>query len=329
MNNIIVIVTFVAATGLMILAVEMTRQFRRQRERFKRLLEKDAPAKVQRDSLTEFFAETLPRLLGYKTDKQQDQRFTPENAKQKEQRSLFIQAGFYREESMAIFHGARLVCLLIPIVGFVIGWLFRAWDFAQEWLLVAVLLAVCGFNAPTVWLNRCKRKRQATLRRTLPDALDIIMICLEGGLTLAGALIRVAGELRSVHPDLAVEMLIVQRHIQLGKSAGEALRQFADRCDLEEVRSLASAVLQSERFGASLVSSLRVQADMLRLKRMQQAEERAHRASVQVLFPTLLLIFPAVFIVLIGPAGLQIIDVFNKMNAAAAEAASVEFPPLP
>src|SRR5439155_4664942 len=140
---------------------------------------------------------------------------------------------------------------------------------------------------PTVWLNKRKEKRQAVLRNTLPDALDVIMICLEGGLTLAGALTKIATELRSVHPVLAVEMNIVQRYIQMGHSAGEALRQFANRCDLDEARSLASAVLQSERFGASLVAAVRVQADLLRLRRLQQAEERAHKASVHVLFPTL------------------------------------------
>ena len=324
MSNLIVVIVFVAATGLMILAVELVRQFRRQRERLNKLLHKDAPAAslAARDPVSEFFLATVPQLLS--------KVMPQEQAQKKHQQTLFVQAGIYRPEAMAIYHGARLVCLLIPGVAFAVGGLFKVWDWQPTWLLVALMLMVVGFNMPAVWLNRRKVKRQGLLRSTLPDAMDIIMICLEGGLTLPAALLRVAAELRTVHPELAVEMMIVQRHIQLGKSAGEALRQFADRCDLEEVRALSSAVLQSERFGASLVGSLRVQSDMLRNKRMSQAEEKAHKASVQVLFPTLLLIFPAVFIVLIGPAGLQIIEVFNKLQAQAVEAAnSVEFPTLP
>jgi len=113
---------------------------------------------------------------------------------------------------------------------------------------------------------------------------------------------------------LAAEMGMVQREIQLGLSAGEALRKFADRCDLDETRSLASVVLQAERFGASMVKMLRVHADMLRFRRIQRSEEMAQRASVKILFPTLLCIFPAIILVYLGPAAIQIKNLFSRIH---------------
>jgi tight adherence protein C len=141
-----------------------------------------------------------------------------------------------------------------------------------------------------------------------------MVFCLEGGLSLPGALKRMAGELRTAHPTLAVELNIVQREIQLGRSPGEALRKMGERADLEEVRSLASVILQAERFGASLVKSLRVHAETLRTKRMQQAEEKAQTAATKVLFPTVLFILPAMFVVILGPAIFHILEVFGKMG---------------
>jgi len=166
---------------------------------------------------------------------------------------------------------------------------------------------------PSFWLDGCKKKRQTSFRRSLPDALDLLVICLEGGLSLPGSLKRVGSELRTAHPVLALELSIVQREIQLGHSPGEALQKMGARTDLEEIRSLASVITQSERFGASLVKSLRVHAETLRLKRQQRAEELAQKAAVKILFPTLLLIFPAVFVVILGPAAFQIMEYLSQI----------------
>jgi tight adherence protein C len=123
----------------------------------------------------------------------------------------------------------------------------------------------------------------------------------------------VGAELRTAHPVLALELNIVQREIQMGSSPGEALQKMGVRTDLEEIRSLASVVTQAERFGASLVKSLRVHAETLRLKRQQHAEELAQKASVKILFPTLLLIFPAIFVVILGPAAFQIMEQMTQV----------------
>jgi tight adherence protein C len=168
--------------------------------------------------------------------------------------------------------------------------------------------------APSFWLDHMKKKRQTAFRRSLPDALDVLVICLEGGLSLAAALRRIAVELRSAHPALAAELNIIQREVQMGRSEGEALREFASRADLEEIRSLAAVILQAERFGAGLVRSLRVHADTLRLKRLQHAEEMAGKASTKMLFPTVFCILPGIFIVILGPAAIHILEVFSHMN---------------
>jgi tight adherence protein C len=182
-------------------------------------------------------------------------------------------------------------------------------------VLYGACLGVFGMVGPSFWLDYQKSSRQTSFRRALPDALDLLVICLEGGLSLPSSLKRVSGELRSAHPLLAAELNIAEREIQLGRSSGEALKHMGDRTDLEEVRSLASVIIQAERFGASLVKSLRVHAETLREKRKQYAEERAQKAATLMLFPTLLFIFPGIFVVILGPAVMQISEMFARMNS--------------
>src|SRR5262249_32991220 len=181
-------------------------------------------------------------------------------------------------------------------------------------VLVGALLGAFGMIGPSLWLDKRKAARQTAFRRALPDALDVMVICLEGGLSLPGAIRRVGGELRTAHPMLAAELNIVQREIQLGRSPGEALQHFATRCDLEEVRGLASVIAQAERFGASIVKALRVHAETLRVKRLQYAEEMAQKAATKLLIPTILCIFPCVFVVVMSPAVIQLMDIFARMR---------------
>jgi tight adherence protein C len=224
-----------------------------------------------------------------------------------------IHAGLYGRQAMLVFLGIKMLLMMSPaLLGAAAG--FAGMVQLRHGLLLGVLVSVIGMLAPSFWLDKRKAKRQSSFRRALPDALDVLVICLEGGLSLPAALRRVVGELRTAHPLLAGELNIVQREIQLGRSTGEALRQFAGRADLEEIRSLASVVIQSERFGASLVRALRIHAEMLRQKRMQYAEETAQKASTKMLFPTILLIFPGIFIVILGPAAIQIFAMLSRLK---------------
>ena len=223
-----------------------------------------------------------------------------------------IHAGLYRRQAMVVFLGVKVLliapaflCVAASLMGVVTLW---------QGLIIGLCLGIGGLIGPSFWLDRMKRKRQSNFRRALPDALDVLVICLEGGLSLSAGLRRVSTELRTAHPELASELAIVQREVQLGLTSGEALKKMGERSDLEEVRSLASVILQSERLGASLVKSLRVHAESLRLKRYQRAEEKAAVAATKVLFPTLLFILPAVFVVVLGPAAFRLIEMFGKMN---------------
>jgi tight adherence protein C len=223
-----------------------------------------------------------------------------------------IHAGLYSKQAMAVFLGAKLLLMVSPaIMGLVAGSLGLVP--LRSSVLTGGCLGILGMIGPSFWLDFMKSKRQSSFRRAVPDALDVLVICLEGGLSLPGSIKRIAGELRTAHPELAKELKIVEREIQLGRSAGESLHQMGLRSDLEEVRTLASVITQAEKFGASLVKSLRVHADMLRLKRQQHAEEMAQKAAIKILFPTLLLIFPAIFVVILGPAVYQIVEVLDNV----------------
>jgi tight adherence protein C len=226
--------------------------------------------------------------------------------------SRLLQAGLYRRQAMVVFLGVKLLLIVSPILVALVVSTLGILTFSQV-MLAGISLSMLGMIAPSFWLDRMRNRRKASLRRALPDALDVMVVCLEGGLSLPGAMRYVAGELKTAHPLLAGELNIVQREVQLGKSPGEALRELGIRSDLEEIRTLAAVITQSSRFGASLVKSLRVHGELLRLKRQQQAEEMARKAATKVLFPTILFIFPAMFIVILGPAMIHIAALLSKV----------------
>lgn len=227
--------------------------------------------------------------------------------------SRMQQAGMYRRHSTAIFLGVKFFLMVIPmLVGLLLA--IAGMISVLNAVLIGAFVGLLGSAISSIWLRQLKGNRQTSVRRALPDALDIIVVCLEGGLSLPAALDRVGSELRNAYPLLSDEMAIVRREIQLGRTAGEALRQFADRFDLAELRSLASVVSQAERFGASIVKALRVHADTLRIKRWQYAEAQAQKAPVKLVFPTVLCIFPALYVVLMGPAGVQIMELLDNIG---------------
>lgn len=238
----------------------------------------------------------------------------PDNEEQRTLlKSRLVHAGLYSPQAMPIFLGVKMLLMVGPaLIGLGLGMVGIVP--VRISALAGALVGVVGMVGPSFWLDKKKKGRQTSFRRALPDALDVLVICLEGGLSLPGALRRVATELKSAHPLLAHELNIVQREVQLGQSTGEAISHLGERSDLEEIRSLAAVIAQADRFGASLVKSLRVHADTLRLKRQQRAEEMAQKAGTKILFPTLLFIFPAIFVVILGPAAIQIMEMLGKVN---------------
>lgn len=220
-------------------------------------------------------------------------------------RERMMQAGFYATTSGSLFMMFR-VLLIAGAAG--LGFLFSTLSklSLMQGIGAGVVCGVAATVAPGFWLDRIKRSRQTNLRRAMPDALDVLVVCLQGGLSVMASLSRVAGELAVAHPMLAVEIKIAERQMQMGQTAGEAIRGIADRFDMEELRGMSAVIKQAERIGASVATALEVFAENLRLKRHQRAEETAHKAAVKMLIPTVLFIFPAIFVVILGPAAIQV-----------------------
>ncbi|WP_428304119.1 type II secretion system F family protein [Lacipirellula sp.] len=220
-------------------------------------------------------------------------------------------AGIYNPTASSTFLGVRALLTITPPTVAIGGALFLHWSTTFS-LAAGCLAAAAGWLAPGLWLDRVVKDRHTLLRRSLPDFLDLMIVCLQGGLSIQETIRRVGDELRIAHPILAGELSIVQRDVELGATVEQAFRRFAARSDYEGVRTLSTFVRESQRFGTQLTEALRLHAEMLRLQREEAAEEMAQKAAVTILLPTLLLIFPAVFVVLVGPAVIQIQEAFGK-----------------
>jgi tight adherence protein C len=228
-------------------------------------------------------------------------------------RQRLIEAGIYDRNALALLMGVKMILMAAPLA--CSAALALSAILTPSRAAIAGLFGLgLGMIAPGLWLDCCKRTRQSRLRRALPDALDMLVLCVEGGVSLSGAMQRITAEMNTAHPLLGAELDLVQREMMLGVSVGEGLQKMALRTDLEEMRNLAAVIVQSERYGTSVVKALRIHADTLRLQRQQRAEELAQKAAVKILFPTLLCIFPAVFIVILGPAVFQLLAIFSRMK---------------
>lgn len=228
-----------------------------------------------------------------------------EEEKKRRLRERLMQAGFYAAASGSVFMMFRM---LLVAGGAGLGFLIATMGKMQlvHGIGIGAFCGMAATVAPSLWLDRLKRSRQTKIRRALPDALDVLVVCLQGGLSVMAAMSRVANELVTAHPMLAMEFKIAERQMQMGQTAGEALRGIADRFDMEELRGMAAVIKQAERIGASIASAMEVFAETLRMKRHQKAEELAHKAAVKILIPTVLCIFPSIFVVILGPAAIQI-----------------------
>ncbi len=220
-------------------------------------------------------------------------------------RERLVHAGFYRESFLPLLRLTRLVLLGVIILA---GYLFSLTGKVSLQTGLTIGLLGSGFAAlmPSFFLDYLKSQRQIAMRRALPDALDVIVVSLEGGLPVAASIRRVSAELAGVHPLLALELTIVQREVQMGRSLGEALHNLALRFDLDDLRSMASVIQQSERYGSSVTRAFRIFADSLRTRRMQEAEETARKAAVKMLLPTAIFIFPVLLAVILAPAVIQV-----------------------
>jgi tight adherence protein C len=170
-----------------------------------------------------------------------------------------------------------------------------------------------GYLLPDFWLGNRITARQARIRRGLPDVLDLIVICVEAGLSLDQSVARTADELNIAHPAICDELAIVVLEQRAGAPRADAWRHFAERTNVESVRNLVSVLVQSEKFGTSIAKTLRIHSDTLRTQRRQKVEEQAAKTTVKLVFPLVLFIFPSLFLVTLGPAAITIMESFGKI----------------
>ena len=228
-------------------------------------------------------------------------RFTPEKQLE-EMRKLIELAGMAGTMEPTTFFAMRIAATIgIGLVAFLLFFVFTSNTPPTNALLYTVGGAALGYFFPLLWIRSKISKRQTEIQKALPDALDLLVICVEAGLGFDTAMGKVYEKWDN---DLAIAFGRVLREIQLGKSRREALRDMANRMDVPDVTSFTAAIIQADQLGVSIATILRVQSDQMRVKRRQRAQEKAHQAPVKMMIPMVLLIFPSLWIVLLGPAGI-------------------------
>jgi tight adherence protein C len=228
-------------------------------------------------------------------------RLAPQSTLERTAHQLEL-AGSPRNLSPALFWASRGL-LTVFLGGLFLVMMIRFNVDPSKRLLYTLLFAVAGFLLPQLWLRSLISRRQHEIVKALPDALDLMTICVDAGLTFDGAMAKVDEKWDNA---LAREFARVIYEMQLGKARRSALRDMVDRMDVSDVTSFVASILQADQLGVSIGKVLRIQSEQMRIRRRQRAEEKAQQAPIKMLFPLVFLIFPSIFIVLLGPAGLQI-----------------------
>lgn len=245
----------------------------------------------QRDRVLEFLQEIGGRLTATQSSGQY--------------RQLLMHAGYRYSNAIAVFWGLRVVIAagLFSLAMLIVPILRLSTPVA---MLLGIYLGGVGWVAPVLVLRSKKKARQKEIQRALPDALDLLVVCVEAGLGLNQALVRVSDEIKHVSQVLSLELALVNVEIRAGAAREDALRNLADRSGVNDVRTLVTILIQTDRFGTSVARSLRVHSDTLREKRRQRAEEAAAKTAIKMVFPLVICIFPAMFVVIVGPGLMQI-----------------------
>lgn len=226
-------------------------------------------------------------------------------------RLKLLNAGYRQEQAVAVYFGIKVIGLLVALAIAVPVAIMNT-GITQSALTLAAGAGAVGFYLPDFVVGQQKKKRAESIFLGLPDALDLMVVCVEAGLGLDAAMRRVTSELAQSSAVLCEEMAIANFQLQMGRPRKDVLRDLGTRTGVEDVRALAAVIIQAERFGTSIGSALRVQSDAMRLRRRQLAEERAAKTAVKIMIPLILFIFPGVFVVLVGPAGIQMYETMIK-----------------
>jgi tight adherence protein C len=219
---------------------------------------------------------------------------------------LMIRAGYRKSETILAFQGAKIVLplLLLSLVYFT--------GFYQlNPILMLALAGFVGYMLPDFWLTSRIRSRQAKIIKGMPDALDLLTVCVEAGLGLDQSIFRVSQEIQITCPELSEELKLMNMEARFGKGRADAMRDLGTRTGVDDIKTAVAMLIQTDRFGTDLAKSLRVHSETMRMKRRQRAEEKANKASVKMVPVLVFFIFPAMFVVILGPAVIQAIRTFN------------------
>ncbi len=234
---------------------------------------------------------------------------SPAEAKKLQKKLMF--AGYRSPNAPLIYRAIQILSLVgIPaLTAMVLILISRPLGGALAPLAVAGFV---GYIVPRYTLDYLTNSRQLRLRWGMADALDLLVVSVEAGLGVNSAMVRVAEELKEVHPDISEEFEMVNLEIRVGRNREEALRNLAERSGVDDLRGLCAMLIQADRFGSSIARAIRAYSDSLRVKRRQRAEQAAQKAAIKLLMPLALFLFPTLFIALLGPAVLQLMDTFKR-----------------
>jgi tight adherence protein C len=229
-------------------------------------------------------------------------------------RPVFLKAGIRRENARSVYWGAKLLLAFFPaFLVFLYRVLLPGAPMSTVQMVVLLgILAILGYYLPDLWLQLKISRRKEEILNGFPDALDLLVVCVEAGMGLDSAINRVAKEIELDNKVLSGELKLYNLEMRAGKLRKDALRNLAMRTDLEEVNNLATLLIQTDKFGTSVGQALKVYSDTMRTQRFQRAEERAAKIPVKLIFPLILFIFPSLFVAILGPAMINIYKVFIK-----------------
>lgn len=217
-------------------------------------------------------------------------------------RGWLIQAGYRDPKHVTIYFGVRVLLALVALAGVIL-----TGSASSPMLLVGI--PALGFFIPRFFLKRMIRERQTRIRVGLPDALDLTVICVEAGLALDQAVMRVGEDLRHAHQELSDEFHLVNLEMRAGKPRAEALRNLAERTGVDDIKALVGTLIQTDRFGTSVAQALRVHSDSLRTERRQRAEEQAAKTTIKMIPPLVVFVLPSIMIVSLGPAIIALVRI--------------------
>ncbi len=225
-------------------------------------------------------------------------------------RKTFLKAGYRRESAPVIFFGMKgLLAVLLALIFFLVKTFFLKTMTSLNLTLFSLIFALIGFYLPNLWLHIRIDRRKEQITKGFPDALDLMVVCVEAGTGLDAAINRVGEEMKLGNKVLSEEFKLLSLELRAGKPRRDALKNLALRTDVEDVNSLITLLIQTEKFGTSIGQALRVHSDSMRTKRYQKAEEIAAKLPVKLVFPLVIFIFPALFVAVVGPAAIKIFQI--------------------